>query len=382
MFTKNILALTAIAGLAEQAVAFNSHRHLHRAADGNVKRDYVTHWVTVYETDYVTAGQDSKAQATEYVAPAAAPTTPAAAAPPAPSSQAPPPPPPPAPTTLATSAKPAAPAAPSSVVVNVQNPVKQPSPVTSSAPAATPQPSGGKGGSGISGKRGLAYNDATLANLFGGSCKSCSWGYNWGSNPAGLDKKLTYIPMLWGDIPVHTNNWDSDAEKAIANGAPAMFSFNEPDHNTQANMSPEAAAAAHIKYMNKYAGRVKIGAPSVTNGGGDSMGVGWLKQFMAACGGKCQVDFCNVHWYSQSQYKDTLFEHLDAAHKACDGKPIWLTEFAPTDGDAGSFLKEVIPKLEATEYLEAYSYFMVSPSSLMSGVSGLSSFGQVYAQLA
>ncbi|KAL3954578.1 hypothetical protein ACCO45_010141 [Purpureocillium lilacinum] len=374
MFTKNLVALTAVASLAEQAVAFNSHRHLHRAADVNVKRDYVTHWVTVYETAYVTDGQqDSKAAATEYVAnsvPAPQPTV--AAAPPVVSSQAPPPPPPASPTTLVTSAKPAP------VNIQVSAPpikVKEPVAVTSSAPAATTSKasSGNGGSSGLSSKRGIAYNDAGMANIFGGECKTCSWAYNWGSNPGSLNKNINFIPTLWGNKEPFISAWQSDAEKAIANGAKALFSFNECDNKGQANMLPTDAAAAHTKYMSPFAGQVPIGAPSITNSGQKGEGIEWLTEFMSACSGNCPVDFCNVHWYSEAQYADTLFTHLEAAHKACNNKPIWLTEFAPLDGDAGSFLKQVIPKLESLDYLHGYSYFMVANDKLMSSATSLSS---------
>ncbi|UNI19332.1 hypothetical protein JDV02_005522 [Purpureocillium takamizusanense] len=385
MYTKNLVALAAVAGLAEQALAFNSHRHLHRAADAAAadKRDMVTHWVTVYETAFVTEGgkQDSKPAATNYVVNNAPP-----APSPAPQKAAPPPPPPAAPTTLLTSAKP---------VVNAQvshpppppPPVKEqvaPTPAAASPSKAAAPSAGGNGGSSkssLTSKRGIAYNDPGMANIFGGTCKACSWAYNWGSNPGSLNKNLNFIPTLWGDRPAFTANWDADAEKAIANGAKALFSFNECDNGGQANMPPTTAAAAHAKYMSKYAGRVPIGAPSITNSGNPHEGVEWLKEFMAACDGssKCPVDFCNVHWYSPAEYADTLFTHLEAAHKACGGRPLWLTEFAPTAGDEGSFLKKVIPKLESLDYLHGYSYFMVANDKLMSSATSLSSPGQVYA---
>ncbi|OAQ60814.1 glycoside hydrolase [Purpureocillium lilacinum] len=233
----------------------------------------------------------------------------------------------------------------------------------------------------ISGKRGLAFNNATLANLFGASCSNCSWGYNWGSSSRGLNSRYSYVPMLWSDDASLTSQWDRDAEIAISSGASSMFSFNEPDNVGQANMLPQAAAAAHIKYLNKYGGRVKIGAPAVTNSVKPGEGIQWLEHFLNACGGQCHVDFCNVHWYAPAEDVDNLFEHLEKAHEACAGKPVWLTEFAPVSGDIQGFLRQVIPKLESMDYVEAYSYFMVALDSLMSSASTLSSFGEVYAAL-
>ncbi|KAJ6437649.1 transposase [Purpureocillium lavendulum] len=233
----------------------------------------------------------------------------------------------------------------------------------------------------LSTKRGIAYNNAKLANVFSDSCETCSWGYNWDSTPQGLAPNLTFIPTLWGALPTHTSHWHVDAENAIANGAKALFSFNEPDNAGQANMSPEAAASAHIKHFSNYAGRARIGAPSITNAEAATQGLGWLKSFMNACRGECPVDFCNVHWYAGAEQAGSLFDHLDGAHDVCGGKPIWLTEFAVLSGDSISFIQNVLPKLESLPHLEAYSYYMVSTSSLMASEKVLSGTGELYAKI-
>lgn len=422
------IAAAVLAALAEQAAAANVHRHLHRELE---KRAVEVEWVTVWETVHVTAGQEpTPTKAKEHVmnlhAPKPAttssststttststsstttsttsivvpPTTTKAPPPAEPTTQ---PPPSPKPTTLATSIKPAAvePSAeakpesqPSSsdaglLDISVSIPILNPGEPTSttestSKPTSNPDtPS--NGGSPFSGKRGLAYNDGVLANLFGGSCEVCGWGYNWASTRQGLDEKYSFVPMLWGDKPEFTDNWADDAEDAISSGSKALFSFNEPDNAGQANMQPADAASAHAKYLNKYSGRALIGAPAITNSGSANEGIEWLKQFMNACDaqdGGCAIDFCNVHWYSEAQYADTLFEHLEKAHEACGGKPVWLTEFAPfgSNDQISDFLKTNIPKLDKLDYLDAYSYFMVGTDSLLSTLEALSDYGDIYA---
>ncbi|UNI20131.1 hypothetical protein JDV02_006249 [Purpureocillium takamizusanense] len=230
-------------------------------------------------------------------------------------------------------------------------------------------------------KRGMVFNDAGMANALGGACQKCGWGWNWDQTPNGFDGRFSFVPMLWGDRPVHTNRWAANAQRAIQNGAKAFLSFNEPDNGGQSNMTPEAAAEAHIRYMNPYAGKVKIGAPSITNSGAPNQGVNWLNAFFRACNGRCRVDFCPVHWYSDAQWADTLITHINSASKACGGKPVWLTEFAPTGGDVNGFLRKMLPKLDGLGSLDAYSYFMVSQGRLMSGGRSLSSAGQLYATL-
>jgi outer membrane biosynthesis protein TonB len=434
-----IVAITAIAALAEQAFAYNHNRHTHKMH----KKALDVVWETVFETVYVTAGQEPPA-ATEPVVDSVLPTItstsvvviPSSAAPAAPiveapvveapkveapkveapAVQAPPavaaPPAPPAPATTLTTAiapKPteAAPVVEKPAVAApqpeqpkqeekpkveeapkteeqpavVENPVVEKKPENSNKEQTSPKPSGGSAS--FSPKRGMAYNSAEMANSFHSACKNCRWAYNWGSSPSDLDPSISYVPMCWGEKAF--GHWAQDAEAALAAGSKALLSFNEPDHVDQANMSPAQAAAFHKQYLNPYSGKAKIGSPAVTNGGGE-MGLTWLKNFFNACDaqeGGCAVDFCAIHWYSEAQYADTLLEHIKQAHEICGRRPVWLTEFAPLGDDTqkAAFMKDMIPKLDAIDYLEAYSYFWVDTSSLMSSLSSVSSIGQIYATI-
>ncbi|KAJ6789024.1 hypothetical protein PWT90_09914 [Aphanocladium album] len=356
MLAKTALALPLAASLIEQASAWSLHRHQH-AVD---KR--AIHYETIFETVYVTATAEADASPAETPAAFVQDSQPA---PPAPA--------PPAPTTLATAVKQLA--LPSLPIIGNILPTKSSS---SASPSNTGLPFGSK--------QGLAYNDASMANIFKKSCsKEGVWAYNWGSSPSGLDSDIPYVPLLWGDIPVHTDHWHNDAEAALSKGAKALLSFNEPDMPSQANMAPGAAAAAHAKYFSSYVGRAQIGSPAVSNSGQKDQGLDWLKQWVTACNAdsNCHFDFCTVHWYSEAQYADTLFKHLKDANDICQGKPVWLTEFAPfgSDDQISGFLKSVLPKLDSLDYLHAYSYFMVAQNQLMSSNTALSTIGNVYASL-
>ncbi|KAI5462279.1 hypothetical protein BGZ63DRAFT_326901, partial [Mariannaea sp. PMI_226] len=235
-------------------------------------------------------------------------------------------------------------------------------------------------GTGISKKRGMAFNDAALCNTFHENCPNCGWAYNWGDNKGDLDSSIPFIPTMWG--PSHAATWETNANSAIAAGSKVLFSFNEPDITTQSTLSPADAAKYHIQYLNPFSSKALIAAPSVSNSGSDGQGLSYLAQWIEACNGECHFDFCNIHWYSEAQYSDTLFTQIEKAHEVCGGKPIWLTEFAPTDNDPNvknDFMKKVIPKLDQIDYLEGYSYFMVGTDNLMSDQSSLSEFGQSYA---
>lgn len=353
MFAKTVAALPLAASLAS---ALSLHRHQQAHADAD-KRAIV--WKTVYNTVYVTAGAEQPAQTQNFVQDAH-PAPPVQTVNVEQTPQ----------TTLATAVKP-------QITLPIIGDLLPSKASSADSPSST--------GLGFA-KRGIAYNDASMANAFKATClTNCGWGYNWGSSPSGLDSNIPYVPMLWGDLPVHTANWHNDAEAAISKGSKAMLSFNEPDMPSQANMAPGAAAAAHAKYFAPYKGRAQIGSPAVSNSGQAGQGISWLKDFMTACNAdsNCHVDFCAVHWYSEAQYSNTLFDHLKAANDACGGKPVWLTEFAPfgSDDQISGFMRAVVPKLDSLDYLHAYSYFMVAQNQLMSGPSLLSTIGNVYAAL-
>ncbi|WYZ37505.1 hypothetical protein EsH8_II_001011 [Colletotrichum jinshuiense] len=385
MFAKKALSVVASLALAEQALGFNAHRHGHD--ERAYKVDIVTHWVTVtyvegeaIPTSTSTSATTTKTKAgvpkaqytpstttsTSVVVVPTSTSTPVYVAPT---------------TTLLTSAAPVA-SSQAPVVeqaVSVEAVVAAASSTTTSSKAATSTAASTSTG----GKRGIAYNDATkVAPFFTGSCKECSWAYNWDSSDNGLTESgINYVPMLWGPIDTHTSRWQANADASIAKGSTHILSFNECDNASQCNLDAASAAAAHVKWVNPYAGKVKIGAPAITNSNIAGEGLDWLKSWVSACDtAGCSYDFCVTHWYSPSDAAQTLFDHIKSVNEICGGKPVWLTEFAPfgTTDQISSFVQTNIPKLDSISYLDRYSYFMASDGVLNSG-SSLSALGQVYA---
>ncbi|KAI6787399.1 glycoside hydrolase family 128 protein, partial [Hortaea werneckii] len=250
---------------------------------------------------------------------------------------------------------------------------------TSSAASATPSSysSGGSSSGSFSGKRGLAYNDASLTSCFGGASK-VGWAYNWGSSSDGLDMDVSYVPLLWGTSEDFTGPWSDNAQSALDSGSQYLFSFNEPDMSSQANLSPEDAAEAYKKYMSPFAGKAKMCAPSVTNGGG-SMGLTWLSNFLDACS-DCQIDCINIHWYDSYQNTEYFKDHVTNATEIAPGKEVFVSEFGTTDGSdeqVSEFLQDVMPWMDSKDEVAGYAYFMVSEGMLVSGNSA-SSYGSTY----
>ncbi len=186
--------------------------------------------------------------------------------------------------------------------------------------------------------------------------------------------------MLWGLKLDFAQTWPGNAQKAINAGSKCLFSFNEPDLGSQANLSPQLAAQKHIELMNPFSGKALIGAPAITNSGATGQGISWLKQFFDSCGGKCAVDFVNIHIYGVDT--TTFLTHLRNVHDAFN-KPVWITEFAfdGSDDQINAQLKTVINEIETNptySFVQRYSYFMVGDGHLVKGNS-VSSYGNTFA---
>ncbi len=222
-------------------------------------------------------------------------------------------------------------------------------------------------------KRGVAYNDATLADEFLPYPK-ISWGYNWANHSAGLSSSLNYVPMLWGNYTDLTDGWNTAVDLAVASGSTHLLAFNEPDETHQSNLTVPQAVSLYKTYMQPYASKAKLGSPAVTNGGG-TMGLSWLSDFMSECSA-CTIDFVAIHWYVNFYDFAHLVDMVNYIKNQTTtayiktGKPVWITEFgfldSPTNDQVNSFLTEVMPWFDNQTYVERYSYFMVDPTKLLS----------------
>jgi hypothetical protein len=274
-------------------------------------------------------------------------------------------------------ATPSTTAAASPVVGNV---IYTPSATVSSY---NPSSSGGLIGA-SSGKRGLCFNDASLTNLFKTSGSKVTWAYDWAQTAgSGISTSLVYIPMLWSNKADRINSWTGNANAAIAAGADTLLGFNEPDLSTQANMDVGTAVSAWKQYMQPFAGKVKLAAPAVTNGGAP-LGLTYLKSFISACDG-CTIDVCPIHWYDSATNIAYFKNYVADAYAACGNKPIWITEFGASGSEAQieTFLNTVLPWLDSNDQVQRYAYFFAGASTdgtylVNSAGTGLSNIGQLY----
>nr|POF07832.1 alkali-sensitive linkage protein 1 [Quercus suber] len=170
--------------------------------------------------------------------------------------------------------------------------------------------------------------------------------------------------MLWSAATDLTSIWQNNVRNAIATyGTESVLSFNEPDGccwscgNSCMNVSE--AVSAYKQWVQPFAGTVKLGAPAVTNGVGEGIGISYMQYFMGNCT-NCQVDFIPLHWYGSVLDPNSFTTYVQSFYQKFN-KPIWITEFGTssgTDAQIISFLQQVLPWLDSQSYVQRYAYFM------------------------
>ncbi|KAL6712369.1 hypothetical protein ACN47E_000246 [Coniothyrium glycines] len=244
-------------------------------------------------------------------------------------------------------------------------------------------------------RRGVAYNDPEVVRLFLSDESKITWCYNWDSRTGATNTPYEFVPMLHSLRTDHIGRWRGDAERAI-NAIKTMpthlLTFNEPDncepYGGGSCMSVDAAVAGwqqHVQPLKSLKELIYIGAPAVSNAGGDNAGLGWLEKFLGACTG-CSIDFICIHWYDRADNVAYFKQHIANARRVAQGRPIWITEFKPsgTDAQVKQFLNEVIPWMDASSDIHRYAYFMARPGSgllVNDAQTGLSDVGSFYHHL-
>ena len=220
------------------------------------------------------------------------------------------------------------------------------------------------------------------------------WLSNWEMwKPKGLPSNVTYIPQC---RTANEANQISDYMKGCAEDQQVQdfLGFNEPDIDSQANMSVENAVmlwTKHVLPLKSTYPSMRIGSPAVSNG---PEGQKWLHAFVEALGGceKAGMDFICIHYYSPDV--EHFKKYVTEAHEAF-GRPVWVTEFActrwdpangPKDDEVCAFMREALNFLDSAEYVERYAWFgamrdvgeAVGMSNGLQCESGLSEVGRLY----
>ncbi|MFG3253210.1 glycosyl hydrolase [Streptomyces sp. NPDC048172] len=204
-----------------------------------------------------------------------------------------------------------------------------------------------------------------------------SWYHNWASSSPGIKepKGVEYVPTIWGPDSV------TDAElNAAKREGRNLLAFNEPDLDSQADMTPEQALDLWPRLESTG---LRLGAPAVATDA-DKPG-SWLDRFMKGAEKRgLRVDFIPVHWYGADfgpAAADQLSGYLERVHKRYK-KPVWLTEYALTDfpekkgetrrypgeKEQSAFVRSSLDSLRKRDYVERYAWFALSTRTSPTGL--------------
>lgn len=222
-------------------------------------------------------------------------------------------------------------------------------------------------------KRGIASalpNPADLEALSPG----ISWWYNWSPRygpqvaETRLSAKVDFLPMTW-------NGNNPDEIRAFLDAHPEvryLLTYNEPNFQDQANMTPAYAASLWPTFeqiAEEY--DLKLVGPAVNYCGGcvivDGAPIGsaftiWLdlffEEYRAQFGREPRMDFTALHWYDfglEDQVNEIITRY---------NKPVWLTEFALwrgedwcTDEFERDWLIDMVAFLEEHPMVYRYAWF-------------------------
>ncbi len=198
-----------------------------------------------------------------------------------------------------------------------------------------------------------------------------TWYLTWSTTHRGIvtPPGIQFVPMV-RDAASVTPAALVRAEQA----GPALLTFNEPDLDTQANMTVSTALSLWPKLM---ATKLQLGSPAVSTGGATPGG--WLDRFMKGVEERhYRVNFIAVHWYGADFRTGAavaqLKTYLDSVHRRY-GRPVWLTEFAltdftpdgpvyPTGAQQAAFVTASVRMLDALSFVQRYAWFALpAPSS-------------------
>jgi putative glycosyl hydrolase len=193
-----------------------------------------------------------------------------------------------------------------------------------------------------------------------------AWAYDWSWQTPAQVPGIEWVPMVWGAGSVTSTSIRVLTADRRSGRARFLLGFNEPDSGSQANMTPEQAAALWPR-LESTGLRLGSPAPAVP-------GDGWLSRFMAiARTRRLRVDFIALHFYqdfTDPQAVDELRSQLISIHGRY-GKPLWITEIGAVDvrawGEhmhsppsgplASSYLERLLPMLDGLGFVQRYAWF-------------------------
>ena len=228
-----------------------------------------------------------------------------------------------------------------------------------------------------------------------------AWYYTWGTTlPNSAPADMEFVPMVWCAHTVKGVNGKMAAVQLLMGGehqqgnTGVVLSFNEPDGADQANMKVDLAVNMYAE-MSQVDGLL-IGSPAAVHADGQ-----WMQDFVKQAEDRgLRIDFIAVHWYGEANNATKFINHLHKVHRMY-GLPIWVTEFGVADWKASKesvkscriadcevhrFMREVLPQLDALDFVHRYCWFSFDRthkcghfSALFNSDDRLTELGEIYA---
>ena len=192
-----------------------------------------------------------------------------------------------------------------------------------------------------------------------------SWYYNWATTPFNnsIDKNVSHVPMMWG-----IGEDSIDSIKNLKSNSNYILGYNEPDIESQANMTIEEG----VENWNLVCGTGKrTVSPASYDPNGPSE---WVSGFLEGIElQKLNCDSIALHCYGPNIDVDRVLSAVDAAWKKYN-KPIWLTEISVVGrknipsmdhsyekpGEIEkmmTYLEKLVVELDKRDYIERYAWF-------------------------
>lgn len=186
-----------------------------------------------------------------------------------------------------------------------------------------------------------------------------SWLYNWSPDATPNASSLEFTPMQWNHV-----NIGALPSKIASSGAKTLLGFNEPELQDQSNMPVDLAAREWLRVIEPLRKQgIRAGSPGISSA---PQGVAWLQHFLQAIrsqGG--DIDFYCFHWYGETlgQFFDYIWSTY---HQLGPDRPVWITEFAPTNWNpqqplpqrhVEAFARDACQYLDGLEWVERYAWF-------------------------
>jgi hypothetical protein len=199
-----------------------------------------------------------------------------------------------------------------------------------------------------------------------------TWAYDWSAVIQPTTPGLQWVPMVWGKGFVTPQIISNLQQAQAAGSARYLLGFNEPDNSSQANLTPQQAAALWPQL--EQTGLI-LGSPAPTTPTDN-----WLPRFMRLVHQRhLRVNFIALHYYidftnpgAVAAMRAQLIQVHNAYHL-----PIWITELGALDihqwgqpmlhpqsaAFAETFMRNVFAMLNALPFVQRYAWYTDSCAS-------------------